>query len=336
MLGVRECLWFEDPDDLVRACRAQPELAAAFGSEERCREWLARMRWPGGFRCPKCGGEGRWDSERGGYHCRRRRCRKFTSVTAGTVLHGTRKPLTKWFEALLLIVSRGVNARTLQRVIGLTYKAAWTWGHKLRALLVPFIVPEDRRPPREKWAHERFDAERVRCGPTPRRPDPAEPGPCGCTKLTKRDFRWPDEREEERAADRADLKRRLGVPESRIYPPVPPAQGSPRDGDDAAHHELLATYFGSVSERHLRVYLDELGFRANRRWRSPRESLALVAPEIARSEPRPYKAIVARPAPTGHPIAIYSSEPSRRRIFAASAPWPWLPRPRDPSVARSR
>jgi hypothetical protein len=307
VLRIRDDLCFEDPIDLAQACRTQPALAAAFGSEERCRDWLARMRWPAGFRCSKCGDEGRWDSERGGFRCVRRRCRKFTSVTAGTVLHGTRKPLRKWVEALLLICQRGVNARMLQRAIGLTYKAAWTWGHKLRALLAEFIVPDDVRPPRER-THKRFDAERVRCGPTPCRPDPAGAGPCGCTKLTKRDFRWPDDRAAERAADRMELRMRLGQLE---WPRVRPVWGGPRSSDDGAHHELLATYYGSVSERHLRAYLDELGFRANRRWRSPREALALVAPEIARSEPRPYRAIAARAAPSGHELSIFAARSAR-------------------------
>jgi hypothetical protein len=309
VLRIRDDLCFEDPDDLERACRARPELAEAFGTDERCRDWLARMRWPAGFRCPKCGDEGRWEGGRGGYRCVRRRCRKFTSVTAGTVLHGTRTPLRKWFEALLLVCQRGVNARMLQRAIGLTYKAAWTWGHKLRALLAEFIVPEEVRPPRER-PHKRFDAERVCCGPTPRRPDPAVPGPCGCTKLTKRDFRWPDERAEERAADRVELRKQLGYLE---WPPIEPIwSGLPRSSDDRAHHELLATYYGSVSERHLRVYLDELGFRANRRWRSPREAFVRVAREIGRSEPRPYRAIAARAAPSGHDLSIFDVSGSSR------------------------
>jgi len=33
------------------------ELETNFGSEEVCRAYLARLRWPGGFRCPRCGGD---------------------------------------------------------------------------------------------------------------------------------------------------------------------------------------------------------------------------------------------------------------------------------------
>ena len=32
------------------------ELEARFSTEAACREYLARLRWPEGFRCPHCGG----------------------------------------------------------------------------------------------------------------------------------------------------------------------------------------------------------------------------------------------------------------------------------------
>jgi len=31
------------------------EFDARFGSEEACREYLLQLRWPDGFRCPRCG-----------------------------------------------------------------------------------------------------------------------------------------------------------------------------------------------------------------------------------------------------------------------------------------
>ena len=36
------------------------ELEAAFATEETCRAYLARLRWPDGFRCPRCGGGKSW------------------------------------------------------------------------------------------------------------------------------------------------------------------------------------------------------------------------------------------------------------------------------------
>lgn len=61
------------------------------------------------------------------------------SVTAGTIFHGTRKPLKLWFEAMWHITSQkyGANALGLQRVLGLgSYNTAWKWLHRLRRAMV--------------------------------------------------------------------------------------------------------------------------------------------------------------------------------------------------------
>ncbi len=41
------------------------ELDARFATEDACREYLAALRWPDGFRCPRCGGSKAWRT--GGY-----------------------------------------------------------------------------------------------------------------------------------------------------------------------------------------------------------------------------------------------------------------------------
>lgn len=108
-----------------------------FATEEACREYLVRLRWPEGFRCPRCGHERSWATRRGRYRCRR--CDYQLSVTAGTVFQDTRKPLRLWFRAIWSITSQkqGVSALGLQRVLGLKrYETAWTWLHKLRAAMV--------------------------------------------------------------------------------------------------------------------------------------------------------------------------------------------------------
>jgi hypothetical protein len=69
------------------------------------------------------------------YFCVNPKCGTQTSVTAGTVLHGTRKPLQVWFRAMWHITGQkyGANALGLQRVLNLgSYHTAWQWLHKLR------------------------------------------------------------------------------------------------------------------------------------------------------------------------------------------------------------
>ncbi len=59
-------------------------------------------------------------------------------MTAGTVFHRTRTPLTVWFEAtwLLMASKQGLSALELQRVTGLgSYQTAWAMLHRLRTAM---------------------------------------------------------------------------------------------------------------------------------------------------------------------------------------------------------
>jgi transposase-like protein len=67
-----------------------------------------------------------------------RRCRHQVSITAGTIFHGTRVPLRKWFLALFFVArhKQGISALQLQRDLGLgSYQTAWTMLHELRSAL---------------------------------------------------------------------------------------------------------------------------------------------------------------------------------------------------------
>lgn len=115
----------------------QLEFEKRFGEEEACREYLAMVRWPDGFRCPSCGHTGAWTSKRGLRECCG--CGRQTSVTAGTVFQDTRLPLRLWFRAMWAMTGykHGVSALSLQRVLGMKrYETAWTWLHKLRTAMV--------------------------------------------------------------------------------------------------------------------------------------------------------------------------------------------------------
>jgi transposase-like protein len=113
------------------------EFETRFATEEACREYLFQMRWPEGFRCPRCGGSKAWPTERGLWHCAA--CSHQVSVTAGTVFQDTRKPLRMWFRAMWWVTSQktGASAAGLQQALGLgSYQTAWTWLHKLRRAMV--------------------------------------------------------------------------------------------------------------------------------------------------------------------------------------------------------
>jgi len=114
------------------------EFQHQFATEEACQLYLAACRWPEGFRCPRCGHQRayaivthrRWECAA---------CRYQVSLTAGTILHNTKTPLTLWFWAAYLMTTdkRGVSALLLQRQLGLRrYETAWMMLHKLRRAMV--------------------------------------------------------------------------------------------------------------------------------------------------------------------------------------------------------
>jgi transposase-like protein len=113
------------------------EFEERFHCDDACREYLFALRWPEGFRCPRCDFNSAWRTSRGLYMCGR--CRFQVSVTAGTIFQDARKPLTLWFRAMWYVTSQkqGISALGLQSVLGLgSYETAWTWLHKLRRAMI--------------------------------------------------------------------------------------------------------------------------------------------------------------------------------------------------------
>ena len=113
------------------------EFREWFATEDACRDYIAQLRWPQGFVCPRCQNTKAWNMQRGLYWCQN--CDYQVSVTAGTLFNDTHKPLRLWFEAMWYVTNQkfGVSALGLQRVLGLgSYHTAWNWLHKLRRAMV--------------------------------------------------------------------------------------------------------------------------------------------------------------------------------------------------------
>lgn len=113
------------------------EFERRFDNDAACREYLVALRWPDGFRCPRCGHDRCWLNRRELFECAA--CHRQTSATAGTIFQDTRKPLMWWFRAMWYVTNQktGVSALGLQRVLGLgSYETAWAWLHKLRRAMV--------------------------------------------------------------------------------------------------------------------------------------------------------------------------------------------------------
>jgi transposase-like protein/Zn ribbon nucleic-acid-binding protein len=129
----------EHNDDLWRDFpKTAIEFEQRFATEEDCRAYWIEARWAGRPACAKCRSRRVW-SERGGRLFECAECGHQTSLTSGTLLEKTTKPLKMWFRAVFEISSRknGISAKELQRIMGFgSYETAWTWLHKLRAALV--------------------------------------------------------------------------------------------------------------------------------------------------------------------------------------------------------
>jgi hypothetical protein len=119
--------------------RSLLEFQQRFPDERACAAYLAKARWPAGFRCPACGHAKGWELSTKTFTWECASCGKQTSVTAGTVMHGSKLELTVWFWAAYLMAthSNGMSARQLWRQLGLgSYKSAWLLCAKLRRAMV--------------------------------------------------------------------------------------------------------------------------------------------------------------------------------------------------------
>lgn len=114
-----------------------PSFLDRFATERACRDHLFTLRWPGGWRCPGCGGTRHYRLEtRPTIECAN--CGAQQSLYAGTLFEQTKTPLRTWFLAIHLFLSSkgGVSSLELKRQLGFgSDQTAWVWLTKLRRAL---------------------------------------------------------------------------------------------------------------------------------------------------------------------------------------------------------
>lgn len=297
------------------------DFLAWFPDDAHCLAYLERLRWGIGFGCPRCGGQSAWQRGDGLRRCSD--CCHTTSVTAGTIFHLTRTPLTTWFAAVWYITNQknGVSALGLQRVFGIDYSTAWTWLQKLRRAMVC--------PGRDQLCGTVEVDETYVGGP--------EKGVFGRETETKSIVVVAAE-ENGRGIGRIRLARVHDVSAGSLIPfveeVIQPGTKVHTDGwpgydglrakgyrhkvtnikrSEKLAHELmprvhrvaallkrwiLGTHQGSVSDKHLPYYLDEFTFRFNRRHSKARGMLFYrLLQQAVQTDPAPYAAIVGENAP---------------------------------------
>jgi transposase-like protein len=109
------------------------DINTLFGTEDKCRELLVRLRFPEGPQCLRCKGSVvKLDTDKQLFYCKD--CDYQFSVTSGTVFNDSHLPLAKWFLTthLLCEAKKGLSACQVQRTVGMSYKTAWYLCHRIR------------------------------------------------------------------------------------------------------------------------------------------------------------------------------------------------------------
>ena len=293
------------------------QFEARFATEEACRQYLFHLRWPDGFRCPRCGREKYWPLRGVLLQCAG--CGHQASVTAGTIFQDTRSPLPSWFRAMGWVAAQknGASALGLQRVLGLrSYEKAWTWLHKLRRAMV--------RPGRDRLAGS-LEVDETYLGGL-------EEGVRG-RQTEKKALIVVAAQEEGRGIGRIRLRQIADASAESLIPfvqdSVEPGSVIHTDGwlgyqplDKKGYRHavtflrgqeespselmprvhlvvsllkrwLIGTHQGAVSHKHLDYYLEEFTFRFNRRRSRSRGKLFFrLAQQAVSIEPVPYAKIV--------------------------------------------
>lgn len=112
------------------------EFEKCFDTEEKCISYLRKLRWPKGFICPNCGHDDGYElSARPLIQCTV--CHRQTSVTAGTIFDKTHKPLTVWFRMIYSVAQDkgGASSSKLAKQFGIPQKTTWHMLNKIRTAM---------------------------------------------------------------------------------------------------------------------------------------------------------------------------------------------------------
>ena len=111
------------------------QLLRMFPDQDSCIAWLEKVRWQGEPVCAHCGGTekiGPAKTKANAYWCGD--CRKYFTVTTGTIMHATKTPLQNWIVAIYSVMTarKGVSAMQLSKELGVQYRTAWYMLHRIR------------------------------------------------------------------------------------------------------------------------------------------------------------------------------------------------------------
>lgn len=106
-----------------------------FRDEEKALAHIEASRWNGTPFCGHCGSvkARRLAGKMVGYfQCND--CREKFTIRTGTIMERSHVPLHKWLLAMHLMAAskKGMSAKQMERMLGVTYKTAWFLCHRIR------------------------------------------------------------------------------------------------------------------------------------------------------------------------------------------------------------
>ncbi len=105
-----------------------------FGTEQKCRNYLVRLKWNGRPTCDRCQNNhmNYYLKSRGTWKCRN--CSHHFSVIKDSIFESTKLPLTTWFKAIYFITTmkRGLSSYQLARILEVQQRTAFFMLHRLR------------------------------------------------------------------------------------------------------------------------------------------------------------------------------------------------------------
>lgn len=113
------------------------ELLETFPNEESCIIYLEKLRWKNGkIKSPFDEKSKVYNLGNHRYMCKN--TQKIFNVKVGTIFHGTKLSLRKWFMAMWLVSShkKGISSLQLSRDLKITQKTAWYILQKIRTCFI--------------------------------------------------------------------------------------------------------------------------------------------------------------------------------------------------------
>lgn len=108
------------------------EFSNIFPDKETCFKYLSELKWSKGYECKKCGNH-KYSEDEELFSRRCTKCRYVESVTAYTIFHKLKFPITKAFYMLFLVYANKekITDAELSQILTLRQKTCWKFHRKI-------------------------------------------------------------------------------------------------------------------------------------------------------------------------------------------------------------